>query len=158
MANKDARFFLRLLFFGIIKAFHQDFMRKSFNCNAHEGQHIGAWKMKKAELVKKISEMAPVMDAKLSKKEVELVLDAVIAEFKDILVEGGVVALKDIGTLSVKSRGAREGRNPRTGETLHIEACKAVVFKQSSVIKAALNVKPVKAEPAKKAVKKAAKK
>ena len=44
-----------------------------------------------------------------------------------------------IGTFEVSERAAREGRNPQTGETMKIEACKAPKFKAGKALKDAIN-------------------
>lgn len=111
--------------------------------------------MKKADIIGTVAEFAKTNGAEISKKNIELVYDAIIDEFKRVLLEGEDVALNGIGILKVRERAAREARNPQTGEALHIPAQKAIAFKQSTVIKNALNG-VVKGE--KKADKKAAKK
>lgn len=114
--------------------------------------------MKKSDIVSAVSE---VVDAKVAKKDIDAIYDAILAEFKRILLNGEDVALNGIGILKVRERAAREARNPKTGEKMQVPAQKAVAFKQSSVIKTELNEKPSakkaadkKAAPAKKASKK----
>ena len=48
-------------------------------------------------------------------------------------------ALRSFGTFAVSKRAAREGRNPRTGETVKIAARKAVTFKAGTALKDAVN-------------------
>lgn len=115
--------------------------------------------MKKADIISSLSEQLVIDGANLSKRNIELVYDAIIKEFARILQSGEDVALNGIGILKVRERAAREARNPRTGEALHIPAQKAVVFKQSTVIKNALNCagkgeKKADKKPAKKSSKK----
>ena len=115
--------------------------------------------MKKADIIGTVAEVAKTNGAEISKKHIELVYDAIIDEFKSILLKGEDVALNGIGILKVRERAAREARNPKTGEALHIPAQKAVAFKQSTVIKNALNGadkgdKKAAKKPAKKAAKK----
>ena len=85
--------------------------------------------MNKAELVAKIAESG------LTKKDASIALDAAIAAIGDALAEGDSVQLIGFGTFSVKERAAREGRNPRTGETVKIAAAKAPVFKAGKALK-----------------------
>ena len=85
--------------------------------------------MNKAELVAKIAESG------LTKKDASIALDAAIAAIGDALAEGDSVQLIGFGTFSVKERAAREGRNPRTGETVKIGAAKAPVFKAGKALK-----------------------
>ena len=56
-------------------------------------------------------------------------VDAVFDSIKGALASGGEVRLVGFGTFSVSKRAAREGRNPRTGETIKIAASKQVKFK-----------------------------
>ena len=90
--------------------------------------------MNKADLVAAIVEKA-----ELSKKDAEKALkafsDVVAAELK----EGGKIQLVGFGTFEVSERAAREGRNPRTGETMTIASCKAPKFKAGKALKDAVN-------------------
>ncbi len=90
--------------------------------------------MNKKELVAAIAEKAEI-----SKKDAEKALDAFVASVTDELKEGRKVQLVGFGTFEVSEREAREGRNPRTGETIKIEAVKAPKFKAGSALKDALN-------------------
>jgi len=67
--------------------------------------------------------------AGLSKAESGKAVEAVFETIKGALAEGGEVRLVGFGTFSVSKRAAREGRNPRTGETIKIAASKQVKFK-----------------------------
>ena len=89
--------------------------------------------MNKGELIAKIAE------AGLTKKDAGIALDAAIAAVSDALAQGDAVQLIGFGTFSVKERAAREGRNPRTGETVKIEASKAPVFKAGKALKDSVN-------------------
>ena len=51
------------------------------------------------------------------------------------LVNGGKVTLIGFGTFEVKERAAREGRNPRTGEVIQLEAHKRVLFRPGKTLK-----------------------
>ena len=51
------------------------------------------------------------------------------------------VTLVGFGTFQVKDRAAREGRNPKTGETIQIKACKVPGFKAGKGLKDAVNKK-----------------
>ena len=53
----------------------------------------------------------------------------------DALAKGEAVQLMGFGTFSVKERAAREGRNPRTGETVKIAASKVPAFKAGKALK-----------------------
>lgn len=80
--------------------------------------------MNKTELVNAIADQA-----KLSKVDAKAALDATIAAISNALAEGDKVALIGFGTFAVAEKGARTGINPRTKETINIEARKVVKFK-----------------------------
>lgn len=90
--------------------------------------------MTKADLVKKIAEAA-----KLSAADAKKALDATTDSIKAALVAGEKVQLIGFGTFSVNERPAREGKNPRTGETLQIEAKKVAKFKAGADLEKQLN-------------------
>ena len=66
-------------------------------------------------------------------------IDATFAAITEALVKGDKVPLVGFGTFAVSERAAREGRNPRTGETMKIEASKAPKFKAGKALKDAIN-------------------
>jgi DNA-binding protein HU-beta len=90
--------------------------------------------MKKDELIAKMAEKAG-----LSKKEAETALKAFIETTQEALAEGNSISLVGFGTFAVSERAAREGRNPRTGETMQIPASKAPTFKAGKGFKDAVN-------------------
>ena len=75
--------------------------------------------MNKTELVAAIAEQAEI-----SKKDAEAALKAFADVVSTALKNGDKVQLVGFGTFEVSERAAREGRNPRTGETMPISACK----------------------------------
>lgn len=85
--------------------------------------------MNKTELINAVAA------AGLSKKDAGIAVDAVLASIGDTLAKGESVALLGFGTFSVKERAAREGRNPRTGETVKIAAAKVPAFKAGKALK-----------------------
>ncbi|MBE5943653.1 MAG: HU family DNA-binding protein [Lachnospiraceae bacterium] len=90
--------------------------------------------MNKNELVTSMAEKTG-----MKKTEVEKVLkaftDTVAAELK----KGEKIQLVGFGTFEVSERPAREGRNPRTGETMKIAASKAPKFKAGKALKDSVN-------------------
>lgn len=90
--------------------------------------------MNRQELVEAIAKQA-----NLSKKDAEGALKATIATISKALVKGDKVQLVGFGTFEVSKRPAREGRNPKTGETMKIKACKAPKFKAGKALKDAVN-------------------
>ena len=92
--------------------------------------------MNKTELIAAIAEKA-----ELSKKDAEKALAAFIESVEGALAKDDKVQLVGFGTFEVKERAAREGRNPRTGETIKIAACKHPTFTAGKALKAAVNNK-----------------
>ena len=90
--------------------------------------------MNKTDLVNAIAEKAEV-----SKKDSEKALKAFVDVVTSELQKGGKIQLVGFGTFEVSERAAREGRNPRTGETMNIAACKAPRFKAGKALKDAVN-------------------
>ena len=89
--------------------------------------------MNKGELVNAVAASG------LTKKDAEAAIVAVFDAIGDALANGENVSLIGFGTFGVKERGAREGRNPRTGETVKIAASKAVSFKAGKALKDKVN-------------------
>jgi len=90
--------------------------------------------MNKTELVAAIADKA-----ELSKKDSEKALKAFIDVVTEELKKGDKVQLVGFGTFEVSERAAREGRNPQTGKTMKIAACKAPKFKAGKALKDAVN-------------------
>jgi DNA-binding protein HU-beta len=80
-------------------------------------------------------------DSGLSKKDASFAVDAVIKSIATALSEGEEVNFTGFGKFHVAERGAREGRNPRTGETMTIAASKVPRFTASSGISKKKDVK-----------------
>ncbi len=78
---------------------------------------------------------AVAKSAELSKKDADAAVKAVFDTIADALAEGDKIQLIGFGTFDVAERAAREGRNPRTGETMKIEASKAPRFKAGKALK-----------------------
>ena len=90
--------------------------------------------MNKTELVAAMAEQT-----NLSKKDAEAALKAFIDVVSEELKKGEKVQLVGFGTFEVSERAAREGRNPQTGKTMTIAACKAPKFKAGKALKDAIN-------------------
>ena len=90
--------------------------------------------MNKTELVAAVAEQAG-----LSNKDAE----AAVKSFSDVvagaLKKGEKVQLVGFGTFEVSERAAREGRNPRTGKSIKIKACKSPKFKAGKALKDLVN-------------------
>jgi DNA-binding protein HU-beta len=89
--------------------------------------------MTKSDFVDKVA-----ASSGLSKKDAGAAVDAVIASIEDSLKSGEEVSFTGFGKFHVAQRGAREGRNPRTGETMTIAASKVPRFTAGSGLKKAV--------------------
>ena len=89
--------------------------------------------MNKAELVAKVAEKAG-----LSRKDAEKAVAAVFESIQATLKDGDKVQLVGFGTFETRQRGARTGRNPRSGETIEIPASKVPAFKAGKALKDAV--------------------
>ena len=90
--------------------------------------------MNKAELTAAI-----VKKTGFTKKDAEKALAAVTEVITEALAEGDKVQIVGFGGFEVRTRPGRVARNPRTGETIEIEASKAPVFKAGKALKDAVN-------------------
>lgn len=90
--------------------------------------------MNKNELIDAIAE-----EADLSKASAGRALDAALGAITEALKKQDTVSLVGFGTFAVKHRAAREGRNPRSGETIQIAASNAPGFKAGKALKDAVN-------------------
>jgi DNA-binding protein HU-beta len=90
--------------------------------------------MNKGDLIEVVAD-----DAGLSKADATRAVDAVIGAITKALKAGKQVSLVGFGTFAVKTRAARQGRNPRTGETIQISASKVPGFKAGKALKDAVN-------------------
>ena len=90
--------------------------------------------MNKAELIDAIA-----ADTKLRKKDVDAVVKAFTENVAKSLEKGDSVQLIGFGTFDVGERAAREGRNPKTGETIKIAASKCPKVKAGKALKDRFN-------------------
>ena len=90
--------------------------------------------MNKTELIAAIAEQAEI-----SKKDAEKALKAFVDVVTEELKKDNKVQLVGFGTFETSQRAAREGRNPQTGKTMKIAACKAPKFKAGKALKDAVN-------------------
>ncbi|MBY0563618.1 MAG: integration host factor subunit beta [Hyphomonadaceae bacterium] len=91
--------------------------------------------MLRSELVARLQEeMAPIKAS-----EVEAAVDVVLDEIAVALAEGGRVELRGFGAFSVRKREARTGRNPRTGQTVKVEAKRVPFFKPGKELRLQVN-------------------
>ena len=90
--------------------------------------------MTKSEFVDKVAATSG-----LNKKDAGTAVDAVISSIEDALKRGEDVSFTGFGKFHVAQRGARQGKHPRTGETIQIAASRVPRFSAGSKLKQAVN-------------------
>ena len=76
----------------------------------------------------------------LSLRDIESIVDVFFDEIVKRLIADGRVELRGFGAFSTRARGARTGRNPRTGETVSVDAKRVPYFKPGKEMRLRLNV------------------
>jgi DNA-binding protein HU-beta len=94
------------------------------------------FRLTKADLIDKIAK-----DTKMTKKDSDQALAAVIKAISGSLAKGDKVQLVGFGSFDVRKRAARKGRNPQTGKEINIAARKVPVFKAGKALKDAVGKK-----------------
>ena len=89
--------------------------------------------MNKTELIAAVAEKTD-----LSKKDADAAVSAVLGAITDALKAGDKIQLVCFGTFEVRNRAAKQGRNPRTGETMTVPASKVPAFKAGKALKDAV--------------------
>ncbi len=74
-----------------------------------------------------------------TKKDTETVVEAFLAQVSEVLAKGEKVDLRGFGNFVARDKKARQGRNPKTGETIEIAARKAIAFKPSKELATKVN-------------------
>ena len=90
--------------------------------------------MNKTDLVEVVA-----LKTGMTKKDAEAAVKAVNEAIAEALAAGDKVQLIGFGTYAVKTRAAREGRNPKTGAKMTIAASKTPVFTAGKALKDAVN-------------------
>ena len=98
--------------------------------------------MIRSELVQKLCLDFP----DLTQREIESVVSAFFDSITDQLAEGGRVELRGFGAFSTRKRDSRVGRNPRTGESVQVNAKRVPYFKPGKEMRERLNLQEVTAE------------
>jgi integration host factor subunit alpha len=75
----------------------------------------------------------------LSRNESADLVGGVLNEISDTLVRGESVKISSFGSFSVRQKGERKGRNPKTGEEVPIKPRRVLVFRASNVLKQKIN-------------------
>ena len=93
--------------------------------------------MKKSELASHIATQAA-----LSKAQAQSAVDAVFSAIAEALARHESVVIPGFGAFTTKTRSARQGRNPQTGESIAIAASKAPAFKAGKSLRDAVRAGP----------------
>lgn len=91
--------------------------------------------MTKSELIAKLAEQNP----HLYQRDVERIVSTIFDEITSALARGDRVELRGFGAFSVKERGSRVGRNPRTGEAVQVNSKYIPYFKTGKQLRDKLN-------------------
>lgn len=90
--------------------------------------------MKKSEIVAAVADTLEV-----SRRDAEKAVDIIFDSIVEALAKGDKVVISGFGTFEVRTRVARSGINPRTGETISVPAQKTPAFKVGKILKDAVN-------------------
>ena len=91
--------------------------------------------MTKSELIQRLADANP----HLYQRDVERIVTTIFDEITGALASGDRVELRGFGAFSVKERGSRVGRNPRTGEAVNVAAKSIPYFKTGKQLREKLN-------------------
>ncbi|MEM1087307.1 MAG: integration host factor subunit beta [Pseudomonadota bacterium] len=91
--------------------------------------------MVRSELIAKLAEE----HADLRPDDIERVVSTVLEKIGDALATGDRVELRGFGAFSVRERAARQGRNPRTGQSVQVEAKSVPFFRPGKELRARVN-------------------
>jgi len=97
--------------------------------------------MTKSGLIEAVAERTP----HISKKDTEIVVNTIFDSMTYALKRGERIEIRGFGSFQVKIREAREGRNPKTGEPVHISAKKTPFFKVGKELKELVDGVPLDA-------------
>mgnify|MGYP002785329831 FL=1 len=79
----------------------------------------------------------------LSRNESADLVEVILGEIADALARGETVKISSFGSFSVRDKGQRVGRNPKTGQEVPILPRRVLVFRASNVLKARINNLPI---------------
>lgn len=91
--------------------------------------------MTKAQLIDEVAKVA-----ELSRKHAELIIDIFFQSIVSALERGEKIELRGFGSFRIRKRNARQGRNPKTGETVSVPAKRIPYFKPGRELKELLNI------------------
>ena len=90
--------------------------------------------MNKSQLIKSVAEKSD-----LSQKQITEVMNLVEETMVETLKTGDRIQISGFGTFEVRERAERKARNPKTGETVSVAACKYLAFVPAKAVKETLN-------------------
>lgn len=93
--------------------------------------------MTKSELVEQLAEK----NTWLTRKDSEMIVNLVFDSISDALKRGEKVEIRGFGSFTVRERGAREARNPKSGDVVKIPAKKTPFFKTGKELRERVNIK-----------------
>ncbi len=93
--------------------------------------------MTRSQLILKLAELNP----HLYQRDVESIVTTIFEEIALAMTRGDRVELRGFGAFSVKRRAARMGRNPRTGEAVHVAAKDLPYFKPGKELRERINAR-----------------
>ena len=91
--------------------------------------------MTKSELIQNLADANP----HLYQRDVERIVTTIFDEITTALADGNRVELRGFGAFSIKERGSRVGRNPRSGEVVNVAAKRLPYFKTGKLLREKLN-------------------
>ncbi len=91
--------------------------------------------MTKSELIERVSAEVKTF----SKKDVEIIVDSLFDSMSESLSRGEKVEIRGFGSFKIKEREGRQGRNPKSGENIYIEAKRVPFFKAGKEIRERIN-------------------
>ena len=97
----------------------------------------GNWRMTKSELIQLLAEKHA--DQHLYHRDYQRVVNRIFTEISDALAQGDRVELRGFGAFSVRQRGARVGRNPRTGAAVRVDKKFLPFFKTGKELRERIN-------------------
>ena len=84
---------------------------------------------------KELIERLAMVHGSLAREQAEIVVKTLLAQMSESLAGGERIEIRGFGSFQVKVREAREGRNPKTGEEVHIPAKRTPFFKVGKELK-----------------------
>lgn len=99
--------------------------------------------MTKRDLIEEVAQQYP----RFSRRDAEVMVNAVFDSMTDALAKGERIEIRGFGSFIVKQRAAREGRNPRTGDTVSVAAKKTPLFKVGKELRLRVDGQPLDGIP-----------